>query len=169
VTATANPPTLAAAEAAFAALHERLLTGDPGVTARAYAEARDAVDFASARQEAARRAEVQQAEEERRRRVEAAGARLVALDTADHDAARARLAEALAALAATCLDRAAALGEIVGQAGVSYEAGGRVTLGGVTRGPLAFQSAIRDLAEEATRRHFGPRQPFGLGGGNLPD
>jgi len=160
---------VAEAEAAFAALHERLIAGDPGVTARAFSEARAAVDFALARQDAAHRAGAQRAEEERQRRVDDATARLAALDTADHDAARERVAEALAALAATCLDRSAALGEIVGQAGVSYEAGGRVTLGGLTVRPLGFQSVIVALAEESVRRHFGPRHPFGLSVNNLPD
>ena len=35
---------------------------------------------------------------------------------------------------------------------------GTVALGSVTRGPLPYQRAIRDLAQEAVRRHFGPRQ-----------
>ncbi len=162
MTATANPPTLAAAEAAFAALHERLLAGDPGVTARAFSEARAAVEFALARQDAAHRAGAQRAEEERQRRVDDATARLAALDTAAHDAARDRLRAALDALAVAVLARTAELGEIVAESGTAYGPGGRVTLGGVTRDSLPFQRAIRDLAEDAVREHFGPRQPFDL-------
>jgi len=138
------------------------MAGDPGVTQRAYAEAKSAIDFASARQEAARRAEAQRAAEERQRRVDDATARLAALDTARHDAARARLADALDELAKSVLSRSAELGEIVGAAGTSYGPGGRVTLGEVTRDQLPFQRAIRDLAEDAVRAHFGPRQPFDL-------
>ena len=52
-------PGVAEAEAAFAALHDRLMAGDPGVTAHAYAEARASIDFASARQDAAQRAAAQ--------------------------------------------------------------------------------------------------------------
>lgn len=167
---TANPtPTLAEAEAAFSALHERLLAGDPAVTQHAYSEARATMDFATARQEAAHRAAVQRAAEERQRRVADATARLAALDTAAHDAACARLAAALDDLAATCLDRSAALGEIVQAAGVNYESGGRVRLGGVERGPLPFQSQVAALAEDIVRRRFGPRYPFGLNAGFLPD
>ena len=39
---------------------------------------------------------------------------------------------------------------------------GRVMLGGVTRAPLPFQRAIRDLAEDAVRRQVGPRYPCDL-------
>jgi len=159
----ANPaPTLAEAEAAFAALHERLVTGDPAVTPRAYAEARAAVDFATARQDAAQRAAVQQAEEERQQRLATATARLVALDSSDHDAARDQLRAALDALAVAVLARSAELGQIVGAAGVSYAPGGTVTLGGVTRRPLPFQSLVRDLVIDVVRERFGPRQPVDL-------
>jgi len=150
---------VAEAEAAFAALHERLLTGDPGVTQRAYAEAKSAIDFASARQEAAQRAAAQQAAAEQQQRFDDAKERLAALDTAAYDTARARLADALDELAVAVLDRSAVLGEIVVAAGGGYGPGfGQVALGSVTRGPLSYQRAIRDLAQEAVRRHFGPRQ-----------
>ena len=155
-------PTVAEAEAAFAALHERLMAGDPAVNQRAYSEARTAVEFASARQEAARRAEAQRAAEERQQRVDDATARLADLDTAEHDAARDQLRAALDNLAKSVLSRSAELGEIVGAAGVSYGPGGRVTLGGVTRDQLPYQRIIRDVAEETVRQHFGPRQPFDL-------
>jgi len=153
---------VAEAEAAYAALHERLMAGDPAVTQRAYSEARTAVDFASARQEAARRAEAQRAAEERQRRVDDATARLAALDTAAHDAARDQIRAALDALAKSVLARSAELGQIVAESGTAYGPGGRVTLAGVTRDQLPFQRAIRDLAEDAVRAHFGPRQPFDL-------
>jgi len=153
---------VADAEAALASLHDRLLTGDPAVTPREFSEARAAVDFARARQDATQRAAVQQAEEERRRRVDDATARLAALDTDAHDAARDRLRAALDALAVAVLARSAELGNIVGEAGVSYGPGGRVTLGGVTRDQLPYQRIIRDVAEETVRHHFGPRQPFDL-------
>jgi len=160
---TANPPTLAEAEAAFAALHDRLLTGDPAVTPRAYAEARDAVDFATARQDAAQRAAVQQAEEERRQRVDAARARLAALDTAAHDAARDQLRAALDALARETVAWSAELSAIVAVPGVGYgSTPGQVTLGGVTRRPLPFQSLVRVLVIDVVREHFGPRQPVDL-------
>jgi len=164
VTTTTNnsAPTLAEAEAALVALHDRLLTGDPAVTAHDYAEARAAVEFASARQEVARRAEAQRAAEERQQRVDDATARLAALDTAAHDAARDQLRAALDNLAVAVLSRSAELGEIVGAAGVSYGPGGRVTLGGVTRDQLPYQRIIRDVAEDAVRAHFGPRQWFDL-------
>jgi NADH dehydrogenase/NADH:ubiquinone oxidoreductase subunit G len=168
----ANPttPGVAEAEAAFAALHDRLMAGDPAVTAHAYAEARAAIDFASARQEAAHRAAAQQAEEERQQRFDDAKERLAALDDAAHDAARDQLRAALDNLALAVLDRSAELGQIVAEAGVSYgPAPGQVTLGGLTVRPLGFQSVIVALAEETTRRHFGPRHPFGLSVTNLPD
>jgi len=168
VTTTANP-TLAEAEAALARLHDQLLSGDSGVTARAFSEARATVDFALARQGAAQRVAVQRAEEERQRRVDDATARLAALDTAAHDAARDRLRAALDALAVAVLSRSAELGEIVAEAGTAYGPGGTVTLGGVTVRPPGFQSVIVALAEETVRRHFGPRHPFGLGATNLPD
>jgi len=153
---------VAEAEAAFAALHERLLAGDPGVTAHAYAEAKSAIDFATARQDAARRAEAQRADEERQRRVDAATARLAALDTAAHDAARDQLRAALDELALAVLSRSAELGQIVAESGTAYGPGGRVTLAGVTRDQLPYQRIIRDVAEETVRQHFGPRHPFDL-------
>jgi len=154
---------VAAAEAAYAALHERLLAGDPGVTAHAYAEARASIDFALARQEAAERAAAQQAAVEQQQHFDDAKVRLAALDDAAHDAARDQLRAALDNLAVAVLDRRAALAELADAAGVSYGPGGTVTigsvpLGSVTRGPLSYQRAIRDLAQEAVRRHFGPRQ-----------
>lgn len=162
--ATANPApaTVAEAEATLAALHDRLLNGDPGVTQAAYTEAQSAVDFARAREEAAQRAAVRQAAEERREAVATATARLAALDNSAHDAARDQLRTALDALALAVLDRSVELAEIGRTAATAYGPGGSVTLGGVTRGQLPYQSLIRDIVTAAVREHFGPRQRVDL-------
>ncbi len=166
MTTTATPNTVAEAEAALAALHERLVAGDQTVTGADFAAARAAVDFARARQAAAERAEQQRVEREQREREEAARARLAALDPAKTEQARQQLAAAIEAFVAEVAASWRELDDVADElAAAGFDARrspaglalGRHT---VQRAPL--QSAIRDAAEAAIRRHLGGRYPVNL-------
>ncbi len=163
VVATTNP--VQEAEAALAALHDRLVAGDETVTGADFAAARAAVDFAKARQAAAEQAERERAERERRERQEAARVRLAALDTAKTEQARGRLDAAIEAYVAEVVASWRELDAVADELQAAGLDARRTPAGleyGRTRPRAPLQSAIRDAAEAAIGRHLGGRYPVNL-------
>ena len=159
------------AERALAAIHDEMTRGVV-VTADELLRAEVDVRLATARLEAAERRERQQADDARHAAYVAAGQRLAAMDERQVEQARQRLAEAMDGYAAVVTGWATEMeGVRADLEGAGYPSprtpSGELRLGGVTRRHFPFQRTIRDLAVEAVRKHFGPRQWFSLD--NPPD